>query len=158
MSNLTDFEKILTEINLFIQDLTAVEKEKFDAAVKNNILVLEDCISKEQALLLRSRGLEQKRLNAQKSMNMDGLSLKQMIDSSSEEDKKRLTPLYHEINKNLTEYKDVYSNAKNAIEVNLHRINTHLESLTGKPFQNSVAYTDHGQKINKPRSFTSRRA
>lgn len=159
MNHTEELQKILTDTNVFLKDIMAVEKEKLDAALKNNILVLEECIKKEQALVLRSRGLDQKRQNMQKSMGAEQLTLKQMIEAAPPEEKEALLPLYRELVEALTEYREVYNSAKTAIEVNLHRINAGLEGLTGKPaeMQQGAAYTGHGEKLEKPRTFTSRR-
>ncbi len=157
MSYMEDFQKVLTEINLFVQDLTAVEQEKFEAATANNILIIEDCIKKEQALLLRSRGLEQKREHLLKAMGAEKMTLRQLMDSVSSMEKSQLAPLCHALDESLAKYQEVYHNAKLSIEANLHRVNTALESMTGKPLDSTVAYSDHGKKITNTKGFTSRR-
>lgn len=158
MNNHTEeLQKILTDTNVFLKDITDVEKEKMEAALKNNVLLLEDCIKKEQALVLRSRGLDQKRQKLQKSMGAESLTLKQIVEASPKEDQAVLTPIYQELTASLKEYREVYEGAKTAIEVNLHRINSGLEQMTGRPAESTVAYSDHGQKLEKPHTFTSRR-
>ena len=157
MSYMEDFQKVLMEIILFVQDLTAVEQEKFDAATHNNILVIEECIKKEQALLLRSKGLEQKREQLLKAMGAEKMTLRQLMDSVSAMEKSQLTPICQQLDTHLAEYQKVYKKTKTVIEANLHRIDAGLESLTGKPLENTVAYSDHGEKITNKKGFTSRR-
>lgn len=157
MSHIEDFQKVLMDINLFVQDLIAVEQKKFDAATHNNILIIEECIKKEQALLLRSKGLEQKREQLLKAMGAEKMTLRQLMNSVSSMEKSKLAPICHELDANLAEYKQIYDKTKTAIEANLHRIDTELESMTGKPLENTVAYSDHGQKITNHKGFTSRR-
>lgn len=159
MNNHTEeLQKILTDTCVFLKDITDVETEKLEAALKNNVLLLEDCIKKEQALVLRSRGLDQKRQKLQKSMGAESLTLKQIVEAASAEDRAALDPLYQKLTAGLKEYREVYESAKTAIEINLHRINTGLEQMTGKQAEGGVAYSDHGEKLEKPHTFTSRRA
>lgn len=158
MNHTEELQKILADTNVFLKDITAVEKEKLDAALKNNILLLEECIKKEQALVLRSRGLDQKRQNVQKSMGAEQLTLKQIVEAAKPGEKEALLPLYQEMLGALAEYREVYQSAKTAIEVNLHRINAGLEGLTGKSAETpGTAYSGHGEKLEKPMTFTSRR-
>lgn len=158
MSYTDELVKVLEETVVFLEDITAVEREKFDAAINNNVLTIEECINKEQALLLRSRGLDNKREKILEAMGVQGKTLRQTIESSSDENKRLLSPIYDELEKALLEYKEIYSQAKTAIEVNLHHINTRLEQLTGEPLEKIMAYSDHGDKVQKPKTFTSRRA
>lgn len=157
MNHTEELQKILTDTNVFLKDITVVEREKLDAALKNNVLILEECIKKEQALVLRSRGLDQKRQNLQKAMGAEQLTLKQIVEAAPPEGKAVLLPLYQELTTALKEYREVYEGAKTAIEVNLHRINKGLEEMTGKPAEAGAVYSDHGEKLEKPRTFTSRR-
>ena len=157
MNHTEELQKNLTETCMFLKDITAVEKEKMEAAMKNNVLILEECIKKEQALVMRSRGLDQKRQSIQKAMGAEQLTLKQIVEGASAETKALLLPLYQEMAAALEEYKGVYEGAKTAIEVNLHRINRGLEGLTGKPAEADTVYSGHGEKVEKPRTFPSRR-
>lgn len=66
---MNDFTDFITTIRDFIQlfdSLNRIEQEKLDAALKNRVSFVEDCMKKEQAAILRMRGLEQKREEAQK--------------------------------------------------------------------------------------------
>lgn len=158
MNHMDELQKILTDTSVFLKDITVVETEKLEAALKNNVLVLEECIKKEQALVLRSRGLDQKRQRLQKEMGAEQLTLKEIVEAAPPEEKAVLEPLYRQLSALLKEYREVYGSAKTAIEVNLHRINTGLEQMTGKPADAAVSYSDHGEKLQKPHTFTSRRA
>ena len=46
MNHTEELQKNLTETCMFLKDITAVEKEKMEAAMKNNVLILEECIKK----------------------------------------------------------------------------------------------------------------
>lgn len=157
MNQTEELQKVLTETSAFLKEISVVEEEKFQAAIKNHILVIEDCIKKEQALLLRSKGLEQKRINIQKAMNAEDMTLKQIIANAAPEEKEGLQAAFLELEKNLKIYEEIYNRAKTAIEVNLHRINAEVEALTGSPLNGNVAYSVQGEKTQNPRTFTSRK-
>lgn len=154
MSHTEELLKVLDDTTKFLRDISAVEEEKFQAAIKNQILTLEDCIKKEQALLLRSKGLELKRAAVQKAMGAETLTLRQIIEAADATDKAPLQTAFTELEKALTSYQEIYHRAKTAIEVNLHRVNVQLEKMTGA----APSYSDKGTKTQPaPRSFTSRR-
>ena len=154
MSHTKELLKVLEDTTKFLQEISVVEEEKFQAAMKNHILTLEDCIKKEQALVLRSKGLDLKRAAVQKAMGAEGLTLRQIIETADETDKAPLQAAFAELEKALTKYQEIYHRAKTAIEVNLHHVNTQLEKMTG----NAPSYSDKGKKTQPaPGSFTSRR-
>ena len=157
MSHTQELLKILEDTTKFLQEISVVEEEKFQAAMKNHILVIEDCIKKEQALLLRSKGLELKRTQIQKAMGAEQKTLRQIIETADVADKAPLQAAFLKLEEQLKHYQEVHEKAKTAIEVNLHRINTQLENLTGKTGEGNTAYSDHGQKVQKPHTFTSRK-
>lgn len=154
MSHTEELLKILEDTTRFLQEISIVEEEKFQAAMKNHILTLEDCIKKEQALVLRSKGLDLKRAAVQKAMGAENLTLKQIIEAADGEEKDSLQKAFAELEKALTKYQEIYHRAKTAIEVKLHHVNAQLEQLTGA----SPSYSEHGAKQRPaPGSFTSRR-
>ena len=154
MSHTEELLKILEDTTRFLQELSIVEEEKFQAAMKNHILTLEDCIKKEQALVLRSKGLDLKRAAVQKAMGAETLTLKQIIETVDGEEKASLQAAFTELEKALTRYQEIYHRAKTAIEVKLHHVNTQLEQLQGT----SPSYSEQGTKQRPaPGSFTSRK-
>lgn len=157
MNHTEELLKILKETSVFLKDISAAEEEKFQAALNNQILVIEDCIKKEQALLMRSKGLEQKREHIQKAMGAERMTLKQIIEAAAPEDKAPLQAAFDELAANIKTYQEIHNRAKTAIEVNLHRINIELEKLTGSPLGGNAGYSDNGEKVQKPKTFTSRR-
>ena len=154
MSHTKELLKILEDTTKFLQEISVVEEEKFQAAMKQQILTLEECIKKEQALVLRSKGLDLKRAAVQKAMGVETLTLKQIIEAADAADKAPLQAAFSELEKALNTYQEIYHRAKTAIEVNLHRVNTQLEKMTGAV----PSYSEQGTKQQAPRSsFTSRR-
>lgn len=157
MGQTEDLQKVLLETSTFLQEIAVVEEEKFQAAIKNHILVIEECIKKEQAFVLRSKGLEQKRRQIQKAMNAEDMTLKQIIENAAPEEKEALQAAYLELQKNIEIYQEIHGRAKTAIEVNLHKINAEIEHLTGSASGENASYSNHGEKKENPKTFTSRK-
>lgn len=156
MNQTKELEKILIETKAILQEISVVEEEKFQAAIKNHILMIEDCIKKEQALLLRFKGIEQKRLHLQKEMNAENMTLKQIIETVSSEEKDALQAAFRELEKALKTYEEIYNRAKTAIEVNLHRINAEVEALSGFPLDENITYSVQGEKAQASKAFTNK--
>ena len=70
MNDFSAFIEIIEEFIQLFDELIPVEQEKLDAAIKNRITFVEECMNKEQAAVLKLRGLEQKRENAKKALGM----------------------------------------------------------------------------------------
>ena len=79
MNDFTAFSKIIEEFIALFDHLIPIEQEKLDAAVKNRITFVEDCMHKEQAAVLQLRGLEQKREAQQKLLGMEGYTFRQIL-------------------------------------------------------------------------------
>ena len=148
--------KVFSETIQFIDEITEVENKKFQAALKNNIAAVDECMKKEQVLLLKLRGIDKKREAAQKALGYENMTFRQIIEKAPESDKKKLTEIFNSIEQKLKKYKESFSNAHNAIELNLHRINKKLESLNAADKFNRT-YKEDGEVVMAQRSFTSRR-
>lgn len=157
MSNTKELEKILKETDAVLQEISAVEEKKFQAAVKNHILVIEECIKKEQALLLRFKGLEQKRVSLQKDMNAENMTLKQIIETAPPDEKVGLQAAFSSLETSLENYQEIYGRAKRAIEVNLHKINAAVEALGGSPLNENITYSVQGEKVNAPKTINTQK-
>ena len=79
MNDFTDYGKIIEEFITLFDNLIPIEQEKLDAAVKNQVTFIEDCMHREQAAVLQLRGLEQKREAEQRRLGMEGYSFRQIL-------------------------------------------------------------------------------
>ena len=55
MDHYTEFISLIHDFIDLFRSLTTVEQQKLDAAVANDLSILEDCMKKEQAFVLRLR-------------------------------------------------------------------------------------------------------
>lgn len=150
--------KNLTDTISLLADISAAEEEKFQAAIQKKILVMEEIIKKEQALLLHSKGLEQKRAQLLKQMGAENLTLRQYIETLPAEERPPFQESFDALSAAIQVYQKVHHRTKTIIEANLHRINTELERLSGTPLGGSEGgYSEHGEMRQGAKPFTSRK-
>ena len=128
MNDFTAFTKVIEEFITLFDHLIEIEQEKLDAAVKNRVTFVEDCMHKEQAAVLQLRGLEQKREAEQKHLGMEGYTFRQILEEAPEEVSASLSPLFDQLSERVTSFRSVRESAKDIIEVNLHMIQSALAS------------------------------
>lgn len=105
-----------------------LEYEKYDIVIKNDIETLDDIVSKEQAIFLKMRGLEQKREMLIDSMGMNGKTLKEISETVDKENN-ILAEEYEKLQIIITEVKKISNMCKTLIEVRLHRIDKTMSML-----------------------------
>lgn len=153
---MNDFADFIATIRDFIQlfdSLNIVEQEKLDAALKNRVSFVEDCMKKEQAAILRIRGLEQKREEAQNQLGMDGLKFREILEKAPDDVSVILRPLFDQLSEQVRTFQSLSSNAKDIIEVNLHMIQS---SLASAPADKGTYSQTGNKKDNSKTHFTSR--
>ncbi len=109
---------------------------------------------KEQAAVLKLRGLEQRREAEQKRLGMEGYTFRQILEHVPDETASVLSPLFSQLSGQVTMFRSVSDSAKNIIEVNLHMI----QSALAAEAQGQDTYSASGQKTdtNSKKHFTSR--
>lgn len=153
MSDFSNFVKIMNEFIDYFDMLIPIEQEKLDASVNNRVSFVEECMHKEQAAVLRLRGLEQKREKEQERLGMKGYSFRQILEQAPEKDSAVLKPLFDRLSEQVRLTQSLSNNIKDAIEVNLHVIQS---SLAGDA-SGRETYSASGQKNSSTiKHFTSR--
>lgn len=155
MNDFTDFKKIIEELIALFDHLIPIEQEKLDAAIKNRVTFVEDCMHKEQAAVLQLRGLEQKREAEQIRLGMKGYTFRQILEQAPEEATAVLDPLFKQLGERVRTFQSISESARNIIEVNLHVI----QSALAAEGPGKTTYSATGQKKDdniKRNHFTSR--
>ncbi len=131
MNDFSAFIEIIEEFIQLFDELIPVEQEKLDAAIKNRITFVEECMNKEQAAVLKLRGLEQKRENAQKALGMEAFTFRQILEQVPEDTARTLRPLFDRLSEQVAAFRSISGSAKDIIEVNLHTIQASLAAEEG---------------------------
>ena len=152
MDHYTEFISLIHDFIDLFRSLTTVEQQKLDAAVANDLSILEDCMKKEQAFVLRLRGLEQQRDTLQRKLKMKDLKFREILSRVPDEVKEELTPLFQELSEKVRIFQSINASAQDAISVNLHNIQSVLKS--GQP--DAGVYSASGTNKPDETHFTNR--
>ena len=132
--NLEKFKNIIEQTITVIKEFTEIEQTKLDAAADENLTALEGCMTKEQAMILRVKGLEQERDKWQKKNGYGGMTFRQILEQAEPAEKAELQPLFDQLSGCLKTFQDVMKSAEQIIKTNLHTVNKKLE-LRGMEYQ-----------------------
>lgn len=109
-----------------------LEYNKYDAVIKNDIISLDDIVSKEEVYFLKMKVIENKREKHLNSLGLRGKTLKEIIDFSEHKYKIILQKQFEELNNTIMELQKINSLSKTVVEVRLRRIDKELINLGEK--------------------------
>lgn len=154
MRDFSGFIAVIQELIALFESLIPVEQEKLDAAIKNRVSFVEECMHKEQAFVLQLKGLEQKREAQQKLLGMDDYTFRQILEEVPAETASVLTPLFARLSDQIRLFQSINASAKDIMEVNLHVINS---ALAKKAMEKETHAAPGTKKDNRGGNhFTSR--
>ncbi|MEG0108610.1 MAG: hypothetical protein RR705_07140 [Lachnospiraceae bacterium] len=153
MRDLSSFISILKGLVGLFKDAVLLEQEKLDAAAKNRVTFVEDCMKQEQAVILKLRGFDRNREEQQAALGFKDLSFQQILAACSEEEKELLSPLFTELNEQVSLFQEISNSAKKMIEINLHNIEV---LLAQKQNDTLCSYTESGIPADKNKHYTNR--
>ena len=143
MHSFADFITIIEEQIKFFLEAVIVEQEKLDAVQKNRVTFVEDCMKKEQAMVLKLRGFDKNREEIQADLGFTGLSLQRIIELCDEDKKSQLLPLANQLKTQVSLFRSISESANTAIEVNLHTIDKMIQySKTGETKYQKTTFTN----------------
>jgi predicted transposase YbfD/YdcC len=119
--------ELLKESAEVYKQFLELEYKKYDIVIKNDVISLDDIVSKEQVVFLKMRGLEQKREKLIVSFGMNGKTFKEIIDNQDEDE--NLLSEYQNLKSIISEVKKISSLCKTLIEVRLHRLDKAMSQL-----------------------------
>lgn len=157
MHNLNDFKTVAGDLISLLEEFNKMETEKLDAVQHNRVTFVEESMKKEQAAIMKLRGLDKKRESIQKDLGWEGMSFQQILSQVNDVEREELRPLFEQLNRSLKQFQATKDSAQKALEINLHHIN---QLLVKKAAEESGAYNSKGnaKKPEKPdRHFTNRK-
>ena len=121
--------QILHDMNDLFTEMIPLEKSKMNCVTTRNLSLLEDIMKKEQAGIMRMRGLEQKRMKLQEQLGYGTKTFRDIISSAPEEYTGQLKELYEQLNKTVTSFKSVNESSSQLLELSLHNIDQQIAQL-----------------------------
>lgn len=146
------FKKVIGDLTAIFEEYLPLEQKKLKAVQEDNIAVVEECMTQEQALILKLRGLDQKRINAQKELGWEGKNFRQIVDSVPQDERQEIQELLDNLDNAMTVFHDTNKNAMTTMEVHLREINKiiRMKDTEGR-------YSQDGNPMEKDRPMTSRK-
>lgn len=122
MEQLDSYIQIIKKIKDIVDSVVLIEQDKTAAAVKNDPHFLDEQIRKEQAALLKLRGMEQNRIRIGDSLGWEGLTFRQILDEAPPETAQLLKPVFEELEKSLRSLVSAKDTSDRMLKVRLHEI------------------------------------
>lgn len=126
MENYSEFNALMKDFIELFDNLIDVEQRKLDAVITDDIAEVEESIKKEQAVILRLRGLEHRRETVQNSMGMKDRTFREILDLAPKDVSETLNPLFQDLSQKVRTFQSINDNARDAVNVKLHNIQSKL--------------------------------
>ena len=124
---MNEFTTIVEDLVELFKELTEIEQIKIEAVKKNMVTYVEDCMNKEQAAVLKLRGLDKKREACQKNMGFEGYTFQQILENTTGEEQSRLRQLFDTLSYHVSLFQDTNESARAMLEISLHNINKAIQ-------------------------------
>ena len=125
---MNDFITVIEDLIQLFQELVHIEQAKLEAAAKNRITHVEDCMNQEQAAILKLRGLDKKRETYQEQLGYKDNTFQQILSKTSGAEHNQLKTLFDSLSHQVRQFQEINESARSMIEINLHMINKELNN------------------------------
>lgn len=144
-----NFTAVIRELAVLAGDIATVEERKAEAAVQKRHQLLDGFIQKEQAQILKLRGLEQRRIRMAKELGWESLTFRQILEKAEPEQKESLSPLFAELEQNLKRLGQSRQSAEQIIKVRIREIETAIARGQGGSYDNQGGVSPNTPPRNK---------
>ncbi len=121
------FEKVIKDLIAVFVDLTVIANIKLKAAKDNKTATIDECMTKEQSLILAIKGLDKKRETLQEELGFKDLSFREILEKTSQEETEKLAPLFEALSREIQMFSQVNEDVNTIIKVNLKEIQKELD-------------------------------
>lgn len=148
MHSFNDFKTVVGNLIALIEEFNQLETEKLKAVQQNRVTFVEEAMKKEQAAIMKLRGLDKKREAIQKDLGWERLTFQQILSQVTVVEKEELEPLFEQLSGRVQTFDNTRDCAQKALEISLHHINT---AIAKKAAEGNRAYTSDGtpSKLNQ---------
>lgn len=131
---LDNFIAVIKDLTVLAGDIAQVEDHKAQAPPRS-VTNFDGIIQKEQAQILKLRGLEQHRVRRAKALGWESLTFRQILEKAEPGEKEVLTPLFTELERRLKRLGDSRRSSEQIIKVRIHEIETAIARQRGRFLQ-----------------------
>lgn len=126
-----EFMKVIRETIQLFHDFLPLEETKLKHVQEQNLSGLENCMTQEQAVVMKLRGLENKRAAAQKKLGWEGKTFREILDLVPEDRKGEFSALYEQLTLSMNVFRETNDSAMKTVKVHLRQIDKAIESKKG---------------------------
>lgn len=120
---MNEFISIIHDLITLFEELIQIELTKLEAIKNNRITHLQDCMNREQAAIMKLRGLDKKRESCQEKLGYKGYKFQQILKELPDDDNGQLKEAFDKLTKQIRQFKKVNEGAQAMIEINIHALN-----------------------------------
>ncbi len=123
------FEQVIADLTKVIQQLTTIAQFKLKAASQKQVATIDECMTKEQALIMQMKGLERKRERIQEELGYGGLKFQELLAKVPLEKRESLLPMFDLLSREIQLFQVISEDAAKIMQVNLREVNKALEAI-----------------------------
>lgn len=123
----------LGQLSDTLEQLTAIEKEKTDAARRDDLAALNECMKREQAMSLTLRAMDQKRMKLLQELGLETTALADFASGCPEELRGEARAAAEKLRGSYAIYRSTADLARYTLERNLRQIDSFLAEKGGEP-------------------------
>lgn len=132
-----EFTAVIRDLTQLVGDIGKVEDAKAQAASEKHHQLLDGYIQKEQAQILRLRGLEQHRIQLAETLGWNSLTFRQILDTAPPEQVSVLKPLFVQLEEQLNKMQQARKSSEQIIQVRIHELQTAIARQEGGSHNNA---------------------
>lgn len=125
--SLNTFTVLIQELTDVVKEISQIENEKAQAVSLYHHTDLEACIRKEQASILKLKGLEAKRLEYMREHGWEGLSFRQVLPLLPESQSGILSPFFDDLSRAVEGLSSSRQSAERILNLRMRSFQTFLE-------------------------------
>lgn len=144
-TSLDEFITVVRDTADLADSIAKVENAKTEAASEKMHHRLDSYIQTEQAMILKLRGLEQKRMHLAEVLGWKGLTFRQILAKASPEEREKLQPSFDHLEETLKKLENSRKSSEQILNVRLHELQVAIARREGS------SYDDAGNvNLNSP--------
>lgn len=147
-----ELKSLLTQLLIFYKKFVEFEQKKFDDVSNNRLVNLDEHVKGEEVYLLKSKGLEQKRINLFESFGLSDMTVVEAIKTAPDEIKNELMSTFSELSDTILTLKEINKRCNSMIELRLHTIKKTINNI-----EESKNKTSKDNNKNTRSEFISRK-
>ena len=128
-----EYFRYMEQLGKLLEQLTEIEKEKTVAVRRDDLLTVDECMKKEQALSLSLRSLDKKRDKLLGELGMENVSLSGFVQRCPAEIRREAGAASEKLRTQYALYRSAADVARTTLELNLHQIEKMLADEAGAP-------------------------